>query len=58
MIGDQSRNMHLENLGGGKVHRTSPNERGHINLRIKSSKAFPPDEITIIENMVARVREA
>ena len=57
-MGDQARGMHLDNQGGGKIHRTSPNERGHINLRIKSSKAFPPNEITVIENMVARVKEA
>ena len=38
--------------------RTSPKDKGHLNLRIKSSKAFPPSEITVIEDMVIRVKEA
>ena len=49
--GDQSRRTHLDNKET-KVTRTSPREKGHINLRIKSSKAFPPSEITVIEDMI------
>ena len=38
--------------------RTSPKDRGQINLRIKSSKAFPPSELAVIEDMVNRVKVA
>ena len=38
--------------------RTSPKDRGKINLRIKSSKAFPPSELAVIGDMVNRVKVA
>ena len=41
-----------------KVYRTSPRDKGHLNLRIKSSKAFPPNEVAVIESMINRVKDA
>ena len=57
--GDQANNnfMNIKDATRGYT-RTSPKDKGHLNLRIKSSKAFPPSEITVIEDMVIRVKEA
>ena len=41
-----------------KVYHTSPRDKGHLNLRIKCSKAFPPNEVAVIEDMILRVKEA
>ena len=36
---------------------TSPNEAGYLNLRIKSSKAFPTSEVSAIEELIHKVRK-
>ena len=41
----------------GQPVQTSPKEAGQLKLRIKSSKAFPIDEINAIEDMIQRVRK-
>ena len=36
---------------------TKPNEAGYLNLRIKSSKAFPMSEVSAIEELIHKVRK-
>ena len=48
--------MNLKQAGIGYT-RTSPKDRGQLNLRIKCSKAFPTNEIAVIEDMVMKVKE-
>ena len=38
------------------VKQSNPLDAGYLNLRIKSSKALPPDEIGMIEELVNKVK--
>ena len=54
MIKDRYQTVGSSDLGKKQV-TTNPADAGYLNLRIKSSKAFPMDEVGAIEELMTKV---
>lgn len=44
-------------LTSKKHLKTNPIDAGYLNLRIKSSKAFPMSDVSVIEELISKVRK-